>query len=124
MPRQQFPSTSNKIWNLSRWFVTMAGAILTATSLSAGQAWAEIPNQFIAKMYTEVLGRAPDQGGWSWGVNYFSNYGCSATTLRNWGRNFYASPEYASRNYDNASKVLTLYRGILSREPEQGGFGY
>lgn len=81
-----------------------------------------IPDQFIAKMFTEALGRAPTPSNWSVYSNHFSVVGCSATTLKDVGSGFYTSPEFASRNYDNASRVLSLYRGVLSREPDQGGF--
>ena len=40
-------------------------------------AWAEVPSQFIAKLYSEALGRAPDNGGWQAQTNYFLASGCS-----------------------------------------------
>jgi hypothetical protein len=81
-----------------------------------------IPSQFIAKMYTEGLGRTPDAGGYQAAVNFFTQNGCSKNSLRTWGRGIYLSTEYNNLGYDNAAKVLTLYRGILNREPDQGGF--
>lgn len=81
-----------------------------------------VPTQFIAKMYTEGLGRAPDQQGWRAGADYFAQKGCNATTLKTWGKGVYLSAEYNNLAYDNAAKLLTLYRGVLNREPTQPDF--
>ncbi len=90
--------------------------------VASSPALAAVPHQFIAKMYTEVLGRIPDQGGWQGGVNFFTGNACNQANLRNWGRGVYLSAEYDGLGYDNAAKVLTAYRGILNREPDSGGF--
>jgi hypothetical protein len=92
--------------------------LLTAQSLAI----AAVPTQFIAKMYTEVLGRAPDPTGWSGYVQFFTQNGCSQSTLTTAARQFYLSQEYTDLAYDHVEEVLTLYRGILSREPDAGGF--
>lgn len=81
-----------------------------------------IPAQYVAKMYSEVLGRIPDAGAWQPMLDYFAAVGCSQPTLRDNGRVFYTSAEYANLGYDNAAKILTAYRGILNREPDTGGF--
>ncbi|MFY0525966.1 DUF4214 domain-containing protein [Archangium gephyra] len=92
-------------------------AVLLSVGLMAGTASAEVPYQFIAKQYTEVLGRGPDQSGWAYYANRFSASGCSQAMLRQYGREFYQSNEFASRGYNNSEKVAVAYRGILSREP-------
>ncbi|HEX4833412.1 MAG TPA: hypothetical protein VH478_20235, partial [Trebonia sp.] len=55
------------------------GAGLAATPVaglaSASQAY--VPAQFIAKQYTEGLGRIPDQPGWQNAVSYFTQHGCT-----------------------------------------------
>ena len=81
-----------------------------------------VPAQFIAKMFTEALGRAPDQPGWSRYVEYFQQHGCDATTLRSVGEEFYTSGQFI-RDYrsDNEARVLALYRGALNRDPDQEG---
>lgn len=89
---------------------------------SAAVAPPTIPSQFIAKMYSEALGRTPDAGGYQSAVSFFTQNGCNKTSLKSWGRGIYLSAEYNNLAYDNAAKVLTLYRGILNREPEQSGF--
>jgi hypothetical protein len=82
-----------------------------------------LPAQFIAKMYTEALGRIPDQTGWSNSLDVFRSSGCGPAQLQSWGRGIYLSNEYGNLGYDNASRLLTLYRGALNREPDAGGFG-
>src|SRR5215813_12910985 len=95
---------------------------LLLLGLFSTASWAAVPGQFIGKMYTEALGRAPDPSGWQGFVNYFQQNGCSQPTLRQVGETFFLSPEYANLGYDNVEKVLTAYRAIFSREPDAGGF--
>lgn len=82
------------------------------------------PGQFVAKQYTEALGRAPDAGGWQANMNYIAANGCSRTTLNSVSNSIFGSAEYTSRGYDNYEKLLTVYRAIESREPDAGGFNY
>ncbi|MEM7535405.1 MAG: DUF4214 domain-containing protein [Chloroflexota bacterium] len=113
--------------------ITVISLLLMTASIyqndHAAYASSNVPGQFIAKMYTEALGRAPDSGGWQSNSNYFAANGCSSSTLRFIGKNIYKSTEF--NNLYNASgamgkdaKVLALYRGVLNREPDAGGFGY
>ena len=106
--------------------VVAAGAIgalvLALTPAAARAADGYVPGQFIAKQYTEALGRAPDQAGWQGDVAYFTRDGCNATTLANVGTSLYTSPEFTGLGYDNAARLLTLYRGALNHEPDQAGF--
>lgn len=96
-------------------------ALVLALS-AAAPTWAAVKGQYIAKFYTEALGRIPDQGGWLNAVNTFASQGCNATTLRSFGIGIYTSPEFNGRGYDNAAKLLTLYRGALNREPQATEF--
>jgi hypothetical protein len=43
----------------------LLSAIVCSLFGHIGVATATVPGQFIAKMYSEVLGRAPDTGGWN-----------------------------------------------------------
>lgn len=104
--------------------LSLAVAALSAAAPAAAQDATAIPTQFIAKMYTEALGRAPDQPGWNAFVGFFQNNGCGAAQLGFAGKQFYLSGEFAFDYGDNAARVLTLYRGILNRDPDQGGFDY
>jgi Domain of unknown function (DUF4214) len=79
-----------------------------------------VPAQFIAKQYTEGLGRAPSQPEWNLATSYFQFKGCSASTLRSVGQQIYTSTEFTTDYNDNAARVLALYRGALNRNPDQG----
>lgn len=90
-----------------------------------------VPHQFITKTYTEALGRLPDSTGYGLSVQLFRGRGCSIEELRAWARQFYDSPMHpALTEYENSypqgsgattadsiARILTLYRGILNREP-------
>jgi Domain of unknown function (DUF4214) len=83
-----------------------------------------IPAQYIAKLYTEGLGRAPDQAGWANMESFFQSSGCSAATLAQKGEQVYTSAEFSGLGYDNAARLLALYRGALNREPDASGYSY
>jgi len=85
---------------------------------------ATVPGQFIAKMYTETLGRAPDASAWNGALGYFGPNGCNQATLTAWGAPFFSSAEYQGLGYDNAANTLLLYRAILNREPDAAGFSH
>jgi hypothetical protein len=92
-----------------------------ATSTATPTPTADVPAQFIAKQFTEGLGRAPDQAKWATYVSYFQTNGCSASTLSTVGQQIYTSTEFTNDYSDNAARVLALYRGALNRDPDQGG---
>lgn len=96
-----------------------AGLGTAAGLASAAQAY--VPAQFIAKQYTEGLGRIPDQAGWQSAVSYFTQKGCTASSLAAFGEATLTSPEYTGLGYGNAAKVLTLYRASLNREADAAG---
>ena len=103
--------------------VIIASVWLLVLSVTA-PASAAVPGQFIAKMYTEALGRASDPGGWQYYVGYFNQNGCTQPALKSAGKPFYLGAEYNNLGYDNVDKVLTAYRGVLRREPDAGGFNF
>jgi Domain of unknown function (DUF4214) len=76
------------------------------------------PAQYFTKLYTEVLGRAPDQAHWASAKTYFAAAGCNPNSLQAVGTTFLQSAEFSSLGYDNAAKLLVLYRSILNREPD------
>jgi hypothetical protein len=57
-------------------------------------------------------------------VAFFGASGCSATTLAQQGKAVYLSSEFTGLGYDNAAKLLALYRGALNREPDTSGFNF
>ncbi|WP_327586901.1 hypothetical protein OHA25_07765 [Nonomuraea sp. NBC_00507] len=102
----------------------MVGSTVVASAPLPAAAAGRVPAQFIAKMYSEALGRMPDAGGWAAMVADFSAHGCSTERIRERVRAFYTSSEFVQLPYDAQSRVLTLYRGALNREPDQNGFDH
>lgn len=94
-------------------------ALLTGGAQSA---FAAVPAQFIAKVYTEALGRAPDTRAWTAAVAYFEEQGCNQAALGEWGSSVFASAEFHALAYDDAAMALVLYRAVLNREPDLAGF--
>ena len=105
---------------------TVVAALALSVSLTHGPTEARasttaIPTQYIAKVYTEGLGRAPDASSWNASVAYFNTLGCSAASLQSYGELALLSTEFSSLGYDNASKALVGYRTVLNREPDASG---
>jgi hypothetical protein len=99
--------------------LTLTTLTLTAPALAQSiPTERNFPAQYFTKLYTEALGRAPDQLGWQGGIDYFAAAGCSATSLQTMGTAFLKSAEFNNLGYDNAAKLLVAYRTILNREPE------
>jgi hypothetical protein len=99
--------------------VVFAGPLVEASPASAAT---PPPAQFIAKMYTEALGRMPEAGGWAANIDAYGRTGCTLDAIRQSIRGFYLSTEFLGLHYGNAARVLALYRGAVNREPEQGAF--
>jgi hypothetical protein len=92
---------------------------LTPTPVTTPPPTGTVPAQFIAKQYTEGLGRAPDQTSWASLVSYFQTNSCSVNTVSTVGEQIYNSTEFAADYSDNSARVLALYRGALNRDPSQ-----
>jgi hypothetical protein len=99
-------------------------ALALACFAQVPQSVATVPSQFIAKMYTEAYGRAPDQAGWQRYVKYFQQSGCDGLQLSDVGRVFYTSGEFSADYDDNQAKILSLFRGALNRDPDQAGLDH
>jgi hypothetical protein len=102
----------------------LALALISSSLLHLSAAQAAAPAQYIAKMYTETLGRAPDPASWNRALSYFESNGCNQTTLTEWGALFFSSAEFDGLRYGNAATALLLYRAILNREPDIGGYSH
>lgn len=100
----------------------MLPALIFPMLFACAGARTAVPTQFIAKMDSEALGRAPDPQGWLAAVKYFQRSGCSRKTLETWGSAALSSPEFLGLHYDPAALVLVLYRAILNREPDRAGY--
>jgi Domain of unknown function (DUF4214) len=98
-----------------------AWAMLTASWVA--RAWrVVVPTQFVAKVFTEALGRGPDPAEWERALDTLSDGGCSAARLARWGESILSGREYARLPYDSSARLLTLYRTILNREPDAPGW--
>lgn len=102
--------------------LVVLGVFAVLLPASAQAASKKVPGQFIAKTYTEALGRTPEPAEWQQAVSWFQANGCRAATLNAWARNVYLSGDYLSRGYDPPAELLTLYRGVLNREPDGADF--
>ena len=96
--------------------------IFTIFNLHAVSENSKATSQYTAKLYSEVLGRIPDDNGWNSGINYWKNNNCNRYTLAQQGLTFFNSLEMKSKKLSNEEIVLLVYRGILQREPDLGGY--
>lgn len=110
--------------NIRRAASVVAGLCAIAMGAPASANAGVVPTQWIAKVTTESLGRAPFPGGWNTWVNYYSSGQCTAATLAAFGKDRYKSGEFLGRRYDNAERMLSLYRGALNREPRESEVRY
>ncbi|GAB3927098.1 hypothetical protein GCM10011575_09170 [Microlunatus endophyticus] len=95
------------------------GPVLSAAAApAASDSSVQVPSQFIAKIYTEALGRLPYQSEWTSDAQTFSQAGCSLQTLADVGQQVYTSADYAQLGYDNTSRLITLYRGVWNSEAD------
>lgn len=89
-----------------------------------------VPYQFIAKAYTELLGRAPDPSGWSTQVNYFQQNGCNLTSIKTFADGMLSGTEFAGSSGDYPSYTtsdapavtIALFRAFYNREFDAGGY--
>ena len=98
--------------------------LMLAAVASAQCYAADVPSQYMAKLYSEGLGRAPDAEAWQSMTNYFLDNGCSTGTLRQMAAHLFSSDEYINKGYTNEEALLTVFRAIFSREPDPAGFAY
>jgi hypothetical protein len=102
-------------------FTLLIALVVAVSPQRASAVIYPVPAQFIGKMYTEALGRAPDYPGWVAYTNKFATEGCTTAKLREVAYTFYTTDEYYARGYDNETRLLTLYRGALNREIDAAG---
>lgn len=104
---------------LSRRFAMSLASLAGLAAMTAvASAQTVIPTQYITKLYTEALGRAPDQTGWSNDVAYFQSKGCNVRSLAALGASVYNSNEFAGDVIDPETEVVALFRGALNRDPD------
>ena len=76
---------------------------------------------FATRLYTVVLGRDPDPSG----LNDWSNrLRTRQISFADCARGFLFSPEFVSKNVNDAEYISVLYRTFLDREPDGDGLSY
>ena len=77
--------------------------------------------KFATRLYTECLGRTPDEGGlqfWALRLTNLESSGYEAA------RDFFESKEFTNKNVDDATYVKLLYRTFMGRDYDQGGLEF
>ena len=80
-----------------------------------------VPDQLVARLATEALGRAPRQDEWQRATEYFRARGCTADSVAGYAADVYGGGEFESLGYDAVERAIALYRGVLAREPDPDG---
>lgn len=91
-------------------------ALLGLTSVTAHAAINASTSQFSAKLYTEGLGRLPDQDGWQHAMNYWSANTCNLNSLQGQARIILESQEFHTTSPTNHDRAFRLYRAVLHRD--------
>lgn len=102
-----------------KWFDKIAISAALALGFAALPAQAAITaanSQYVAKLYTEGLGRIPDQGGWQSALNYWSANACNLNTLQGQARIYLESQEFLTSSPTNHERAFRLYRSTLHRD--------
>lgn len=76
---------------------------------------------FVYRMYTIVLGRDPEEGGFDFWVKQLEGGRCTAAQLVS---EFFDSAEYKAKGKTNGQIVMDCYKAMLDREPDTGGQQY
>lgn len=77
-----------------------------------------VPDGYIVRLSTEALGQAPDQRAWRAATSYFAERGCTTASVQGFARRVYTGEEYADLRYGAPERAITLYAGLLAREPD------
>ena len=77
--------------------------------------------KFATRLYTECLGREPDEDGllfWALRLTNLESSGYEAA------KGFFESKEFANKNVDDETYVKLLYRTFMGRDYDQGGLEF
>jgi len=78
----------------------------------------DLTRAFVARLYTTLLSRQPDEKG----LNYLTNVLKSGTqTGADIVQGFLASKEFTGAHYSNEKFVELLYKGLFDRDPDENG---
>ncbi|MBK7972123.1 MAG: hypothetical protein IPK07_02085 [Deltaproteobacteria bacterium] len=102
------------------WIAVLVGLAVARPAAAVTPA----PTQWIAKQYTELLGRAPTAAEWNTQLAYYgaSSTPCNVTTLATLGKALARSTELKSAypettNLGKAARVTALVRAVYSHDP-------
>ena len=76
---------------------------------------------FATRLYTECLGRDPEEGGlkfWSLGLTNLELTGSAAA------HEFFFCKEFNDHNFDNKELITRMYRTFMGREPDDAGMTF
>ncbi|MHB8467208.1 MAG: hypothetical protein ACYDH6_13255 [Acidimicrobiales bacterium] len=94
-----------------------------AATVPPAQDIQNLPAQYIAKLFTEGLGRAPDQTAWNDLTAQFDVQGCSVSSLQRVGKIVLESPELLAQwGHDPYALTTIAFRAVLNREADADGF--
>ena len=84
-----------------------------------------VPTQFIAKQYTEGLGRAPTVEEWEHWVSFFSHKGrsCGAPSMTVLVRAVFLSSEFDRLRYRRVEALSALSRAVLNHDLDAATYG-
>ena len=80
-------------------------------------------NSFVNGLYTGILGRNADAGGFNTWVNALTS-GNPNKTVTEVAWDFFCSTEFQNKHLSNGEYVACLYRGLLGRSPDANGQNY
>jgi parallel beta-helix repeat protein len=99
-------------------------AVVFAAALSSG-AGADIDqgaenegDQWIAKQYTELLGRTPTVSEWQTAESTVLGVKLLIANQKTVDKGIVATTEFANLGYSNTEKAVVLFRAILDRDPQ------
>lgn len=92
------------------------GLVLVCGALPANAAVSASNAQFIAKLYTEGLGRGPDETGWRGNISFLASNVCNLTNMQTVANAVMTSQEFLTSAPTNQERAFRLYRAMLSRD--------
>lgn len=98
-------------------------ALLASSSISAQNITGKTASyRFISKMYTEALGRLPDQSGYQGFATFADNNTCLPSTMSTMAIGVLDSQEFNSLFTNNNERVFKLYRAVFHRDASSQEF--
>ena len=77
--------------------------------------------EFATRLYTECLGREPDEGGLNYWSLALTNLDITGTEA---ARGFFFSDEFNSANVSNKELITKMYKTLLGREADDEGLSF